>query len=102
DNVLSVDLHLHEVHHSDLAVLVGAEIVLLRLEIAGRSPNRIVGQDIAVLVLLVFAGRALWDVELVQDMERLKNCVVPRLWLKDRMAERDRANEARRRREVSR
>jgi hypothetical protein len=70
---LSVDIHLHEIHHSDLAVLVSAEIVLLCLEIAGRSPDCIVGQDIAVLVLLMFARRALWDVELVQDMERLKN-----------------------------
>ncbi len=32
-----------------------------------------------MLVLLVFAGRALWNVELVQDVERLKNGVVPGL-----------------------
>src|SRR5205814_10685829 len=50
----------------------------------------------------MFAGRAFWNVELIQDVERLKNRVIPCLWLKDRLAERDGANEARRRREVSR
>ena len=102
DQVLGVEVHFHQVHHSDLTVLVGAEVQPLRLEIAGTRPDRIVGKDVAVLVLLVFAGRAFWNVELIQDVERLKNRVIPCLWLKDRLAERDGANEARGRREISR
>src|SRR5438094_6779047 len=49
----------------------------------------------------MFTGRAFWNVELIQDVEGLKNRVIPCLWLKDRLAKRDGANEARRRREVS-
>src|SRR5438552_1072956 len=101
-NVLGVKVHFHQVHHSDLTVVVGAEVEPLRLEIARTRPDRIVGKDVAVLVLLVFAGGAFWNVELIQDVERLKNRVIPGLWLKHRLAERDGANEARRRREVSR
>src|SRR5437667_1680442 len=101
DQVLGVEVHFHQVHHSDLTVLVSAEIEPLRLEIARTRPDRIVGKDVAVLVLLVFAGRAFWNVELIQDVERLKNRVIPCLWLKHRLAERDGANETRGRREVS-
>src|SRR5206468_10329830 len=42
-----------------------------------------------------------WNVELIQDVERLPYRIIARLWLKDRLAECDGANEARRRREVS-
>src|SRR6266487_3616607 len=83
DQVFGVEVHFHQVHHSDLTVLVSTEIEPLRLEIAGTRPDRIVGKDIAVFILLMFAGRALWNIELVQDVERLKNSVVPGLWLKD-------------------
>jgi hypothetical protein len=76
DDVLCVEIHLHEIHHSDLAVLVSPEKILLGLKIAGRGPLRIIGQNIAVFVFLMFAGRALWNVELVQDMERLENGVM--------------------------
>src|SRR5207248_7053908 len=90
------------IHHSDLTVVVGAEVEPLRLEIARTRPDRIVGKNVSVLVFLMFAGRAFWNVELVQDVERLQDRIIARLWLKDRLAKRDGANEARRRREVSR
>jgi len=77
-----IEFHFHQVHHSDLTVVVGAEVEPLRLEIARTRPDRIVGKDVAVLVLLVFAGRAFWNVELIQDVERLKNRVIPCLGLK--------------------
>src|SRR5205823_7210374 len=100
-NILGVKVHFHQIHHSDLTVVVGAEVEPLRLEIARTRPDRIVGKDVSVLVLLMFTGRAFWNVELVQDVERLQDRIIARFWLKDRLAERDGANEARRRREVS-
>src|SRR6266496_1428004 len=100
-NVLGVEVHFHQVHHSDLTVVVGAEIEPLRLEIARTRPDRIVGKDVSVLVLLMFTGRAFWNVELVQDVERLKKRIIPGLWLENRLAKRDGANEARWRCEIS-
>jgi len=40
-------------------------------------------------VLLAFAGRTLGDIELVEDMERLKNGIVASLRGQDRLAEGD-------------
>ena len=34
DDILSVDIHLHQVQHLDLAVVIGAEVVTLCLQIA--------------------------------------------------------------------
>ena len=43
DDVLGVQIHLHEFDHPYLAVLVGAEIEPHGLEIIDAGPNRMVG-----------------------------------------------------------
>ena len=69
DDVLRVEIHCHEIDHADAAVVISAEVEALRLEIARRRPERVVGEDVAMLVLLRLARRASRDVEVVEDMK---------------------------------
>lgn len=50
DDLLGVEVHFHEIHHSDLSVIIGAEVEALPLEVIGGGPGGVVGQDIAVVV----------------------------------------------------
>jgi hypothetical protein len=58
----------------------------LALRSLAAIPNSIVGLDIAVLVLIVLARRAFWNVEVVQDMESLEDSFDAGLCWRDRLA----------------
>src|ERR1035441_6592607 len=73
NDVLGVEVHLGQVHHADLAVLVGTEVEALALEIVDAGPERVIGLDIAVRIFFAIAGRALGNIEIVEDVKRLKN-----------------------------
>src|ERR1017187_4040094 len=73
DDVFGVEVHLGQIYHADLAVVVGAEIEALALQIVDAGPERVVGLDIAVRIFFAIAGRALGNIEIVEDVKRLKN-----------------------------
>src|SRR5580700_9683938 len=95
DDILAVQPLLCEIDHADLAVLVGSEVEQLGLEIDGAGPQRVIGNDIAVLIFVAPARGAFRDVEIIEDVERLQDSVVARWRGQHRLAERHGADEPR-------